>query len=295
MSGAAARSNPRPSRPAQRPGRRPGQHASSFGLHGFLVLYALLTLTPVVWAVLTSLKTVREISLAESVLPVALNLDAYRQILGSEFTTWFYNSMSVALVVTLASVTANTLAGYALARLRFVGQRAVFQALLLIVMVPAQVTMIPAFLIVARLGLADTHTALVLTSVVSIGSIFMMRQFFINFPTEIEEAAKLDGCSPFATFVRIVLPMAAPALATQAIFIFMGVWNEFMKPLLYISSIDNYMLTQGLNAAAKQYEKSAAWNIIMAGSIVSIVPILLLYIGLNKYFITLNDQTAGSK
>lgn len=275
--------------------RRPGQRWASFGLHGFLICYGLLTLTPFVWALLTSFKTVREVSLAESVLPVALNLDAYRQILGSDFSIWFYNSMSVALVVTLASVSANTLAGYALARMRFVGRGAVFRSLLLIIMVPAQVTMIPAFLIVARLGLADTHTALVLTSVVSIGSIFMMRQFFIHFPSEIEEAAKLDGCTPLAIFLRIVLPMAAPALATQAIFIFMGVWNEFMKPLLYISSIDNYMLTQGLNAAAKQYEKSAAWNIIMAGSIVSLLPILILYIALNKYFITLNDQTAGSK
>lgn len=275
--------------------RRLGDRAGSLGLHGFLVFYALLTLTPFVWAVLTSFKSVREIALAESILPVALNLNAYRQILGSEFSTWFYNSMSVAIIVTIASVTANTLAGYALARFRFVGRKSIFQALLLIIMVPAQVTMIPAFLIVARMGLADTHTALVLTSVVNIGSIFMMRQFFINFPTDIEEAAKLDGCSPIATFVCIVLPMAAPALATQAIFIFMGVWNEFMKPLLYISSVDNYMLTQGLNAAAKQYEKSAAWNIIMAGSIVSIVPILLIYIGLNKYFLTLNDQTAGSK
>lgn len=275
--------------------RRLGDRAGSLGLHGFLVFYALLTLTPFVWAVLTSFKSVREIALAESILPVALNLNAYRQILGSEFSTWFYNSMSVAIIVTIASVTANTLAGYALARFRFVGRKSIFQALLLIIMVPAQVTMIPAFLIVARMGLADTHTALVLTSVVSIGSIFMMRQFFINFPTDIEEAAKLDGCSPLVTFVCIVLPMAAPALATQAIFIFMGVWNEFMKPLLYISSVDNYMLTQGLNAAAKQYEKSAAWNIIMAGSIVSIVPILLIYIGLNKYFLTLNDQTAGSK
>ena len=126
-------------------------------------------------------------------------------------------------------------------------------------------------------------------------SIFMMRQFFISFPTEIEEAAKLDGCGTLQTFWRIVLPMAAPALATQAIFVFMGVWNEFMKPLLYIASLDNYMLTQGLNAAAKQYEKSAAWNITMAGSIISVLPILLLYIVLNKYFIRLNDRAEGSK
>ena len=268
---------------------------TTLGVHGFLVFYGLLTLVPFTWALITSLKTTREIAESTRLLPVALNLDAYRQILQSDFTLWFYNSMFVAITVTLSGVIANTLAGYALARLRFAGRTAVFRALLLVIMVPAQVTMIPAYLVVARLGLADTHTALVLTSFINIGSVFLMRQFFINFPREVEEAAKLDGCSPFGTFVRIVVPMAMPALATQAIFIFMGVWNEFMKPLLYISSVDKYMLTQGLNAAAKQYEKAAAWNVIMAGSIVSIVPILLVYVVLNKYFINLNDQTSGSK
>ena len=268
---------------------------ASLGVHAFLVFYGVLTLVPFSWALLTSLKTTREIAESTRLLPIALNLDAYRQILQSDFKLWFFNSMFVAITVTLTGVIANTLAGYALARLRFRGRNAVFRSLLLIIMVPAQVTMIPAYLVVARMGLADTHFALILTSFVSIASVFLMRQFFINFPREVEEAAKLDGCSPLGTFVRIVLPMALPALATQAIFIFMGVWNEFMKPLLYISSVDNYMLTQGLNAAAKQYEKAAAWNVIMAGSIVSIVPILLIYVVLNKYFINLNDQTSGSK
>jgi multiple sugar transport system permease protein len=271
------------------------QRATSWSLHGFLGLYALLTLTPFVWAVLTSFKTTREIATSSQLLPVALDVSAYRLILQGDFSQWFFNSLTVAALVTAASLFANTLAGYALARLRFAGREGVLRGLLLIIMVPAQVTMIPAYLVVARLGLADTHLALVLTSVVSISSVFMMRQFFISFPAELEEAAKLDGCSSFETLWRIVLPSALPALATQAIMIFMGVWNEFMKPLLYISSIDNYMLTQGLNAAAKQFEKSAAWNVIMAGSVLSIVPILLIYIGLNKYFITANDRSSGSK
>jgi multiple sugar transport system permease protein len=274
---------------------RRGIGPGSFALHAFLVGYSVLTLVPFLWAFLTSLKTTREVSDAAQLLPVALNLDAYRTILASDFKTWFFNSMFVALAVTVLGVTSNSLAGYALARLRFRGRALVFRLLLLLVMVPAQVTMIPAFLVVANLGLADTHGGLILTSIVSIASIFMMRQFFISFPTEIEEAAKLDGCGTLQTFWRIVLPMAAPALATQAIFVFMSVWNEFMKPLLYIASLDNYMLTQGLNAAAKQYEKSAAWNITMAGSIISVLPILGLYIVLNKYFIRLNDRAGGSK
>ncbi len=268
---------------------------ASFALHAFLVAYSVLTLVPFLWAFLTSLKTTREVSDAAQLLPVAFNLDAYRTILASDFKTWFFNSMFVALVVTVLGVASNSLAGYALARLRFRGRALVFRLLLLLVMVPAQVTMIPAFLVVANLGLADSHSGLILTSIVSIASIFMMRQFFISFPAEIEDAAKLDGCGTLQTFLRVVLPMAGPALATQAIFVFMGVWNEFMKPLLYIASLDKYMLTQGLNAAAKQYEKSAAWNITMAGSIISVLPILGLYIVLNKYFIRLNDRAGGSK
>ena len=272
-----------------------GRRVARIALYGLLMAYSLLTLAPFLWAVLTSLKTMHEISMAESVLPAAFNLDAYRQILSGPFSTWFFNSLSVATVVTVVGVITNTLAGYALARLRFVGRNSVFQLLMIVIMVPTQVTMIPAFLIVARLGLADTHLSLVLTSVVSIGSVFMMRQFFVNFPTEIEEAAKLDGCTPLQTFFRIVLPMAVPALCTQAIFTFMAVWNEFMKPLLYISSVDNYMLTQGLNAAAKQYEKSAAWNLTMAGSVISIIPILLIYTVLSKYIVRLNATASGSK
>ena len=272
--------------------KKPGWSAAA--VHAFLIAYSLLTLVPFVWAILTSLKTTRELAEATQLLPVAFNLDAYRTILASDFKTWFFNSMFVALVVTLLGVVSNSLAGYALARLRFKGSGPVFGLMLLMVMVPTQVTMIPAFLVVANLGLADTHSSLILTSIVSIASIFMMRQFFVSFPVELEEAARLDGCGTFEVFVRIVLPLAAPALATQAIFVFMSVWNEFMKPLLYIASLDKYMLTQGLNAAAKQYEKSAAWNITMAGSIISVLPILALYIVLNKYFIRLSDHARGS-
>jgi multiple sugar transport system permease protein len=222
-------------------------------------------------------------------------LDAYEQILQEPFTGWLWNSFSVALAVTLLNVIFNTMAGYALARFRFKGRSLIFQLLLLLAMVPGQVTMIPAFMIVARMGLVDTHLSIVLTSAVSIGYVFMMRQFFINFPAEIEEAAMLDGVGPFGRFFRIVLPMSRPALATQAVFVFMGIWNEFMKPLLFISSVDQYLLTQGLNAVAKQYAKATSWNLIMAGSIISVLPILFLFIVLNKYFVTLNDQSSGGK
>lgn len=268
--------------------------SGSAWLYGFLVFYSLLTLAPFCWAILTSLKTVRAID-SGAIWPAAPTLAAYRQIMQGPFAGWLLNSFSVALAVTVLNVLFNTLAGYALARFRFRGRNLVFQTMLLLIMVPSQVTMIPAYMIVARMGLVDTHLSVVLTSAVSIAYIFMMRQFFINFPAEVEEAAMLDGYGPFARFFRVVLPMARPALATQAIFVFMGVWNEFMKPLLFISTVDQYLLTQGLNAVGKQYAKASSWNLTMAGSVISILPILFMYIVLNKYFITLNDQSSGSK
>ncbi len=272
----------------------PRRAFGALALYGFLGLYCLLTLAPFAWAVLTSLKSSAEIA-AGSVLPSAPTLDAYRLILRSDLDTWLLNSFGVALAATVLNVLFNTMAGYALARYRFRGRKLLFQLLMLLIMVPGQVTMIPAFMIVARLGLIDTHLSIVLTSAVSIGYIFMMRQFFINFPVEIEEAATLDGCGPLARLFRVVLPMARPALATQAVFVFMGIWNEFMKPLLFLSSVDNYLLPQGLNAVAKQFAKSSSWNLIMAGSLLSVLPILVLYLSLNKHFITLNDQSSGAK
>jgi multiple sugar transport system permease protein len=269
--------------------------ATTPALYGFLGAYCLLTLAPFCWAILTSFKSTREIAGAAAILPVAPTLEAYRTILQSDLARWLRNSFTVALSATVLNVLFNTMAGYALARFRFRGRQRLFQLLMLLVMVPGQVTMIPAYMIVAEMGLIDTHLSIVLTSAVSIAYIFMMRQFFINFPAEIEEAAILDGCSPLVAFVKVVLPMARPALATQAVFVFMGIWNEFMKPLLLISSADQYLLPQGLNAVAKQFAKSSSWNLIMAGSLISVVPVLVLYVVLNRHFISVNDQTSGSK
>ncbi|MRV74910.1 ABC transporter permease subunit [Duganella sp. FT92W] len=273
--------------------KRPSYAAGA--LYAVLAGYSLLTLAPFAWAILTSLKSPLEIAVAGSIWPQAPTLAAYEAILRGPFYQWLWNSFSVALAVTLLNLVFNTMAGYALARFRFRGRGLLFQTLMLLVMVPSQVTMIPAYMIVARMGLVDTHLSVILTSAVSIAYIFMMRQFFINFPVEIEEAATLDGSGPFDRFFRIVLPMAKPALATQAIFVFMSIWNEFMKPLLFISSVDRYLLTQGLNAVAKQYAKSSSWNLVMAGSVISILPILFIYIVLNRRFLSINDQSSGIK
>lgn len=261
----------------------------------FFSLYCLMTLFPFLWSVMTSFKTTREITRMESFFPKEWSFQGYRMIFDSQFPQWVWNSFSVAVTVTLLNLLFNTMAGYALARIPFKGRGTLFSFLMTLIMIPSQVTMIPLYIVISRLQLVNTHTALILTTMISITYIFMMRQFFVNFPREIEEAAAIDGLSRFGTFFRIVLPNMKASIATQAVFVFMGVWNEFMKPVLFISSPEKYMLTQGLNALSKQYMNTTKWDVIMAGAILSIIPILLLYIFLNKYFLRSSNQQAGIK
>ncbi|MCM3054727.1 carbohydrate ABC transporter permease [Caldifermentibacillus hisashii] len=260
-----------------------------------LIGYSLLTLFPFAWSILTSFKTTAEIVGGNSILPEQWSLDGYQTVFSSQFPTWIGNSLIVGIIVTVLNLVFNTMAGYALARIDFRGKNVLFGLLLLLIMIPSQVTMIPLYIVISNLGLIDTHGSLIFTTMINISYIFMMRQFFINFPKDVEEAATIDGLSRLGTFFKVVLPNAKGAVATQAVFVFMGIWNEFMKPLLFISSPDKYMLTQGLNAISKQYMNATKWDVIMSGAIISIIPILIIYILLNKYFITSNDQTAGIK
>jgi multiple sugar transport system permease protein len=264
-------------------------------VYTLLIAYSLVTLAPFVWSVLTSFKTTAEIAGGGTFFPETWSTDGYRTILDSQYPTWVMNSLFVALITTIFNIFFNTMAGYALARINFKGRQLLFSFLLILIMVPSQVTMIPLYIVISDLGLVDSQWSIIFTTMINIGYIFMMRQFFINFPRDVEEAAEMDGLTRFGTFLRIVLPNAKAAVATQGVFVFMGVWNEFMKPLLFISSPDKYMLTQGLNALSKTFKNSTQWDVIMAGSLLSIIPIFILYIVLNKYFITENDQTAGVK
>lgn len=260
-----------------------------------LILYCLLTLGPFIWSILTSFKTSREIASGLTLFPHEWSLEGYRTIFESQFPTWIRNSLMVGIAVTLLNLVFNTMAGYALARIHFKGRNIIFNAFLFLIMVPSQVTMIPLYIVISNLGLVDTHYSLIFTTMINITYIFMMRQFFINFPKDVEEAAAIDGLSKFGTFFRIVLPNMKASIATQAVFVFMGIWNEFMKPLLFISSTDKYMLTQGLNAISKQYMNATKWDVVMAGAIISVIPILIIYIVLNKYFLRSSNQTAGIK
>ena len=263
-------------------------------LYGILVLYAVVTLIPFLWAVSSSFKTLEEIvSGVISFIPKNFTLDNYRQIFIEQelFPRWMFNSLLIAVVGTALNILFNSMAGYALARLSFPGRKALFIIVLAVLMIPAQVTMIPNYLILRELGWLNSYQGMIVPAMINATFIFMMRQFFINFPKELEEAAEMDGLSRLGTFFRVVFPLARPALAAQAIFVFMGFWNDFMRPLIILSDPSMFTLPLGLNTFKGQY--ISYWNYIMAASMVFTLPVLVIYAFFNRYFIKGISFTGG--
>ncbi|UZW64839.1 carbohydrate ABC transporter permease [Priestia flexa] len=259
-----------------------------------LTVYALVTLIPFIWAMSASFKTLEEIvSGTMNFIPKDFTFENYKQIFIEQklFPRWLFNSLFIAIVGTALNLLFNSMAGYALARLSFPGKKSIFMMILAVLMIPGQVTMIPNFLILKELGWLNTYQGMIVPAMVNATFIFMMRQFFINFPKELEEAAELDGLSKFGTFFKVVLPLAKPALAAQAIFVFMGFWNDFMRPLIVMSDTEMFTLTLYLNTFKGQY--ISYWNYIMAASMVFTLPMLLLYAFFNKYFVKGISFTGG--
>lgn len=256
-------------------------------LYVILILVACGTIYPFLWMVFASFKPLKEIVGGNlSLVSENMSLDNYKYILGrsSLFTRWFLNSLFISIIGTVVNLFINTMAGYSLARLSFPGRDKIYHLLLGFMMVPAQVLLIPNYLILQKLGLLDSYVALVLPAAANIGNIFLMRQFFMNFPKEVEEAASIDGLGRYARFFKICMPLARPAIATQGIFVFMGFWNEFTKPMLYIKTQSKYTLTLGLQSFQSQ-NAGTMWNQVMAAACISIAPIIILYLIFNKYFL----------
>lgn len=259
-----------------------------------LTLYAIVTLVPFLWALSASFKPLSEIVTGKpNFLPQNFTLDNYKQIFLQEplFLRWLFNSVIIATSVTFLNLLFNSMAGYALARLRFAGRDFWFFLMLTVLAVPAQVTLIPTFLILKAIGWLNSYQGMIVPSMVNATFIFMMRQFFINFPRELEEAAQLDGLDTFGIFRHIVLPLAKPALAAQAIFVFMGSWNNFLLPVVILFDPEMFTLPLGLNTFKGQY--ISYWNYIMAASMVFTLPALAIYAFFNRYFIQGVTFTGG--
>jgi multiple sugar transport system permease protein len=250
-----------------------------------LYVAALLTLAPFIWMVLTSFKGLDEILVYPPTwLPESFSFDNYvTAFQAAPFGRFYANSLIVATTVTLGQLFTCSLAAYAFARMQFKGRDVLFYIFLGTMMVPAHVTMIPGFMILHWLGWIDSYAALIVPGLASAFGTFLLRQFFLTIPKELEDAAFIDGCSRFGVLFRIILPLARPALATLAIFTFMAVFNEFIWALIVVNSEDMYTVQLGLSIFRDRY--STEWGNLMAGSVVATIPILIVFFFAQKYFI----------
>jgi len=253
--------------------------------HLLLMPLALVFVLPLVQMVLTSFMTTQEINqFPPRFIPAGLHLDGYRALLGeSHILRWFANTVLVSGIAVVAHLVLCSLAGYGFARLKFAGRGLAFLAVVATVMIPIQLLMIPTYLMFARAGIVDTLAAAFVPWLASAFGIFLMRQFFLALPLELEEAALLDGCSTLRTFVSVVLPLARPALATLAIFTLLSSWNDLLWPLVAISDDNRFTLQVGL--ASFQGTRRTEWSQLMAGNVIATMPLILAFLLAQKKFI----------
>lgn len=261
------------------------EFCKSISIHSVIVILLFLTLLPFLWMVLTSVKPEEGIfSIPPQIIPRPLTFQYYKELFQRvHFLHFFQNSLFISVAITLANLVLNSLAGYAFAKHKFPGREKIFTLLLLTMMVPGQVCMMPVFLILKGMNLLNTFTGLILPGATSVFGIFLMRQFMKGIPNEILESARMDGCGELRILWSIVLPLCRPALAAMTIFTFMGAWNEFLWPLIIMTKESKYTLPVALANLNGQH--NTEWGLLMAGSLVVILPILVLFILMQKYFV----------
>ncbi|EPD68231.1 MULTISPECIES: carbohydrate ABC transporter permease [Streptomyces] len=266
--------------------RRPTTaHRSTLGWHLLLAPLALAFALPLVWLVLSSVMSDAEINRFPPALwPHGIHLGGYRYVFGNAmFPRWFLNSLIVSTVAVASNLLFGALGGYAFARMRFGGSRVVLGLMLATMVVPFQLTMIPTFLVMKWLGLIDTLGALIVPSLVTPFAVFLFRQFFLSLPREMEEAAWIDGCSRLRVLFSIVLPLARPALATVAVLTFLTAWNDLSWPLIAINHDTQYTLQLGLTTFQGQHHTK--WSAVMAGNVITVLPVLVAFLLAQKTFI----------
>jgi multiple sugar transport system permease protein len=271
---------------AQAAGRRDALSWVRLGLaYLALIIGSIAMIAPFLWMISTSIKTIPEIFAYPIVwIPEQVRWENYRDVLELlPFGRYLFNTAFVAISVTILELLTSSLAAYAFARLRFPGREKLFLLYLATLMIPGQVTLIPNFLLMRWFDWVDTYWALIIPQAFSAFGTFLLRQFFLSIPRELEEAARADGASYFRVYWQIILPLSGPALATLAVFSFMAQWNAFLWPLIVTHGDDMRTLTVGLRFF--QDELVTQYHYLMAGTVMSIIPILILFLALQRYFV----------
>ena len=254
-------------------------------VYALLILLGALFFIPFLWMILTSLKDNMEI-VRQNFFPKEPVFSNYPKALTTmPFLQYTINTVTITVLNMIGTVLTASLVAYAFAKLRWKGRDVWFIIMLATMMLPSQVTQIPLFVLYKKLGWLNTYLPLIVGSYFGGGAfnIFLLRQFFSTLPNELSEAARIDGCSELRTFFNIVLPLCKPALATIAIFSFMGSWNDFFGPLIYLTEPRKYTIALGLRAF--QGYSGVQWNLLMAASVVTALPTLILFFCFQNYFV----------
>ena len=267
--------------------------------HILLTIMSILALFPFLWLISTSLKGAEENIFAypPRFFPTSFTLENYVGVWGKvDFVRYFLNSFIVAFATVVLNLVFSSMAAYPLARMNFKGKKIAFFAILATIMIPFQAIMLPIYLIILKFNLVDSagmvngYLGLILPFAVSAFGIFLMRQAFLQIPREMEEAAVVDGCNSFQIFTRVLLPMVKRTLAILAIFTFIGSWSEFLWPSIVLTEDKMFTLPVGINNLQGIF--SSNWRYIAAGSIISIIPIIVFFLSLQRYFVSGQNEGA---
>jgi multiple sugar transport system permease protein len=255
-------------------------------LYVLLVAFALLFFTPFVWTVSTSFKTLPD-SAYFNFIPHPFTTEAWKSVWNDyDFKRYALNSFFLAVVVTILNLFLASLGGYAFARLRFPGREVLFVFILGTLMIPDQLRLIPVFVMLTNWHLIGNFSGYVLINLVTAVNLFFMRQYFLTIPRDFEEAAKLDGAGYFKTFWRVMLPLAGPAIAALAIPQFQGTWNDFFWPLILFGQGSEHLYTMQLGLAQLTLTYQTLWPQLMAGSLIAIAPILIIFLIFQRFFVS---------
>ena len=254
-------------------------------LYLILIVLAATMIVPFIWMISTSLKS-REFLLVmpPEFLPKNPTLDSYKRLMELlPFGRMILNSFIVAIAVTIGQLISGSMAAYVFARIEFKGKNLLFLIYLATLMIPSQVTIVPLFIVMRYLGWVNTYQAMVLPMVFTAFGTFLLRQSFLTIPKDLEEAAVIDGANHWHIFWKVILPVSKPSLATLAVFGFMQAWNAYLWPLFIINKEKLMTLPVGLALLHGRYVTE--WNLVMAGAVVTIIPMLIVYIFAQKYFV----------
>jgi len=250
---------------------------ATVALYIVLSILALVIVAPLIWMLLTSFKSDADVIQNPFTLPNPFTLESYKTLWGGQqpIFRWLWNSFSAATIQTVLILVTASMGAYALARLEFFGKKIIFGMVIAMLLVPPVIFLIPNYLIIEHLGWLDTILAITVPGAAGSFGIFFLRQFFINMPKEIEEAARIDGAGDFRIFVQIMLPLIRPALATLAVLSFLNNWNDFLWPVYVLLSPEHMTLQPGLSMLQGAWRTH--FSIVMAGAAIASIPVLIIF------------------